>query len=87
VRALREDLDHKLVSNLVVTTHLLPESWDKDGSDPIAEIKLHPGVPRKVSKKQHSMVITRGIDIAGSGALLLILSRYCLGGDCAFNHA
>jgi lipopolysaccharide/colanic/teichoic acid biosynthesis glycosyltransferase len=74
VTALRDNLDHKLASNLVVTVHLFPESWDKDRPDRVADIKLYPDLSRKGSKRRLPTVVKRGIDIVGSGTLLLILS-------------
>jgi exopolysaccharide biosynthesis polyprenyl glycosylphosphotransferase len=74
VRALRENLDHKLASKLAITVHLFPESWDKDHPDRVADIKLYPDLSPKASKKQGRIVVKRGIDILGSGILLLILS-------------
>lgn len=74
VTALRDNLDHKLASNLVVTVHLFPESWDKDRPDRVADIKLYPDLSRKGSNKRLPTVVKRGIDIAGSGILLLVLS-------------
>jgi lipopolysaccharide/colanic/teichoic acid biosynthesis glycosyltransferase len=74
VSALRDKLDHKLASNLVVSVHLFPESWDKHRPDRVADVKLYPDLSRKSSKKRLPIVIKRGIDILGSGLLLLILS-------------
>lgn len=74
VKSLRDSLGHKLVSNLAVTTHLFPESWDKDRPDRVADIKLYPELSRKVSKKRLPTIVKRGIDIAGSGTMLLVLS-------------
>src|ERR1039458_2443005 len=74
VKSLRDSLGHKLVSNLAVPTHLFPESWDKDRPDRVADIKLYPDLSRKVSKKRLPTIVKRGIDIAGSGAMLLVLS-------------
>ena len=74
VKSLRDSLGHKLVSNLAVTTHLFPESWDKDRPDRVADIKLYPDLSRKVSKKRLPTIVKRGIDIAGSGTMLLVLS-------------
>ena len=73
--ALRENLDRKLASNLVVTVHLFPENGNnKDRNDSIADIKLYPDLSRKASAKRFSVAIKRVIDIVGSSALLLVLS-------------
>jgi exopolysaccharide biosynthesis polyprenyl glycosylphosphotransferase len=73
VKALRENLDHKLASKLAITVHLFPESWDEDHPDRVADIKLYPDLSQKASKKRLPTVIKRGIDVLGSGMLLLIL--------------
>jgi lipopolysaccharide/colanic/teichoic acid biosynthesis glycosyltransferase len=74
VRALRDRLGHKLVSYLAVTTHLFPESWDKDNPDRVADINLYPDLSRKVSKKRPPTIVKRGIDIVGGGLILLVLA-------------
>jgi lipopolysaccharide/colanic/teichoic acid biosynthesis glycosyltransferase len=74
VAALRENLDHRLTPKLVVTVHLFPESWDEERPDRVADIKLYPELSRTGSRKRLPMIVKRAIDIAGSGALLLLLS-------------
>lgn len=75
VRALQENLDPKLVSNLHITVHLFPENWeDKRKSDSVADIKLYPDLSNKTAKKRLPMAIKRGIDILGSALLLVLLS-------------
>jgi lipopolysaccharide/colanic/teichoic acid biosynthesis glycosyltransferase len=74
VTALRNNLDPKLASTLIITVHLFPESWDKDRPERVADIKLYPDLARPGSKKRFPTVIKRGIDIVGSGILLLIFS-------------
>lgn len=74
VKALRENLDHKLASKLTITVHLFPESWDEEHPDRVADIKLYPDLSPRASKKQARIVVKRGIDILGSAILLLILS-------------
>lgn len=74
VTALRDNLDRKLASKLVITVHLFPERWDKDRPDREADIKLYPDLSRKDSKKRFPMVVKRAIDIVGSGILLLVFS-------------
>jgi lipopolysaccharide/colanic/teichoic acid biosynthesis glycosyltransferase len=73
VAALRNDLGLKLTSKLAITVHMFPESWDKDRPDRVADIKLYPDISTK-EKKRLPVVIKRGMDILGSGLLLLILS-------------
>jgi lipopolysaccharide/colanic/teichoic acid biosynthesis glycosyltransferase len=72
--ALRNNLSHKVASKLVVTVHIFPESWDHGHPDRVADIKLYPDLSGKVSKKKLPVALKRGIDILGSGLLLLILS-------------
>jgi len=74
VSALRDNLEPKVATNLVVSVHLFPESWDKDHPDRVADIKLYPELSRRGSKKRLPIVIKRGIDIVASGLLLLVLS-------------
>jgi len=61
---------------IAISLHIFPESWDKDGSGWVADSKLYPDLKRKSSRKRLPLVIKRGIDILGSGALLLILSPF-----------
>jgi len=72
--ALRDNLDPKLASQLVVTLHVFPESWDKDHPDRVANKKLYPDLSEKDSKKRLPKIVKRGIDVMGSGLLLLMLS-------------
>jgi len=76
VKALQDRLGHKLVSNIVVTTHLFPESWDKDHPDRVADIKLYPELSRKRSSKRLPTILKRCIDIVSSGLLLVFLSPF-----------
>jgi len=73
-KALQHNLDHKLVSKLAITAHLFPESWDTGRSDRVADIKLYPELSEKTTRKHIPTVLKRGMDILGSGILLLILS-------------
>lgn len=75
ISILEERLDPKLASKLHVTVHLFPENWeDKGHSDRVADSKLYPELSKKNAKKQFEMAIKRGIDIFGSGLLLVLLS-------------
>ncbi len=74
VTALRANLDHRMASRLAVTVHLFPENLDNDGPDRVADIKLYPDVSRRASKKPLPTILKRGMDIVGSGILLLALS-------------
>jgi lipopolysaccharide/colanic/teichoic acid biosynthesis glycosyltransferase len=72
--ALRDNLDHKIASKLVVTVHLFPESWDKNRPGGVADLKLYPDLSHQTSRKRISIVVKRVIDIIGSGLLLLFVS-------------
>jgi exopolysaccharide biosynthesis polyprenyl glycosylphosphotransferase len=74
VTALRGNLDHKVASSLGITLHVFPESWDKTRPERVSDLKLYPDLSRKTAKKRFSIVVKRGIDIVGSGLILLILS-------------
>ncbi len=74
VTALRNDLGLRVASKYSVTVHVFPESWDQNGSDRVADIKLYPELSGKISKKRLPVALKRGMDILGSGLLLLILS-------------
>ena len=74
LNALQHNLDHKLVSKLVITAHVFPESWDIDRPNKVADVKLYPDISEKTTRKHIPTVLKRGIDILGSGMLLLILS-------------
>jgi exopolysaccharide biosynthesis polyprenyl glycosylphosphotransferase len=77
VRAIRESLDSKLASKIAITVHLFPESWEDKSSgpsEPVADVKLYPDLSNKDLRKRVPMIIKRGIDILGSGMLLLLLA-------------
>jgi lipopolysaccharide/colanic/teichoic acid biosynthesis glycosyltransferase len=63
-------------SQIAISVHIFPESFDKDGSGWVADSKLYPDLKRKSSRKRLPLVIKRAIDIVGSGALLLALSPF-----------
>jgi lipopolysaccharide/colanic/teichoic acid biosynthesis glycosyltransferase len=72
--ALRDNLDHKLVSKLAVSVHLIPESWDSHRSDRVANFETPQEYPPKAQKKRLPLIIKRGIDIVGSSIFLLVHS-------------
>lgn len=74
VTALRENLDHQIASKLVITVHVFPEHWDKNRLDQSSDLKLYPDLSETTSKNCVQIVIKRGIDLIGSGLLLVILS-------------
>jgi len=63
-------------AKIAISLHLFPESWDKNSTGWVADSKLYPDLKRKVSRKRLPLVIKRVIDVAGSGALLLMLSPF-----------
>ena len=65
-------------ARIAISTHLFPENWDKNSSGRVADSALYPDLNRKVSRKRLPLVIKRVIDVAGSGALLLVLSPFLL---------
>lgn len=71
---LRNHFDQSVATNVVVTTHVFPECWDKRRPDRVADFKVYPDLSREVSKKSFPIIIKRGMDIVGSSLLLLILA-------------
>ncbi|MGA7793486.1 MAG: sugar transferase [Candidatus Acidiferrales bacterium] len=63
-------------AKIAISVHIFPESWDKNNSGWVADSKLYPDLKRKGTRKRLPLVIKRAIDIAGSGALLLVLSPF-----------
>lgn len=75
LKALEHNLDHSLVSRLVITAHVYPESWDVARPDKkVADVKLYPELSERTTRKHIPTVLKRGMDILGSGMLLLVLS-------------
>jgi len=74
MKALLDNLDSNLVSKLVVSVHLFPQSWDKERPERVADLKLYPDLTRNVPNKKASLAVKRLIDILGSAALLVVLS-------------
>ena len=72
--ALVKRLGRDKAGKIAISLHVFPESWEKDHSGWVADSKLYPDLHRKSQRKQFPLVVKRAIDIAGSGALLLLLS-------------
>jgi len=72
--ALRDSVGTKVAARIVITTHIFPESWNQNGTERTADLKLYPDLAEKASKKRLPIVVKRGIDILGSALLLLVLS-------------
>jgi lipopolysaccharide/colanic/teichoic acid biosynthesis glycosyltransferase len=73
LKALEHRFDHRLVSKIVITAHVFPESWDVGDPERVADVKLYPDLSEKTSRKRLPTTVKRGMDILGSGMLLLIL--------------
>src|SRR6266851_2757287 len=74
LHALHAELSQKVVSSLVVTTHLFPENLGRKGGETVADTRFYPDLARGTSKKRASQVVKRVIDVLGSASLLVILS-------------
>jgi lipopolysaccharide/colanic/teichoic acid biosynthesis glycosyltransferase len=74
--AFLKHLGRERASKIAISLHIFPEIFDKDGSGWVADSKLYPDLKRKNSRKKLPLAIKRAIDIAGSGALLLMLSPF-----------
>jgi len=74
LNALHAELSHEFTSKLSVTVHLFPESGDRIGGEPVADLRLYPDLSERGPKNRPSHLIKRLIDITGSCALFLLLS-------------
>jgi len=72
--ALRDSVGTKAAARIVITTHIFPESWNQNGTERAADLKLYPDLSERASKKRLPIVVKRAIDVLGSALLLLILS-------------
>jgi len=70
---LRDSVGAKAAARIVITTHIFPESWNQNGTERPADLKLYPDLSGKTSKKRLPIIVKRGIDVLGSAVLLLIL--------------
>lgn len=73
-KALDENFDQRLTSQLVITVHLFPEDWSDGSSCQVADVKLYPDVSEEIPTRRLATVAKRCMDILGSAMLLLILS-------------
>jgi len=78
VAALEEQFDRAVVSKVIITAHVYPESWNKERRDREVDREVCPDLCAEDSKKRVSKVIKRGIDVVGSCALLLLFSPVLL---------
>lgn len=72
--ALGVGLNRELISNLAITIHLFPEGQDGNGVRSVPDIRLYPEFSGNVAKRSAEQAFKRVIDVAGSLALLLLLS-------------
>ena len=72
--AFTKHLGRERASLLTISMHVFPESWDRNQSGWEADSKLYPDLCPKSSRKRLPLAIKRAIDVAGSLALLLVLS-------------
>ena len=72
--ALRDSVGAKAAARIIITTHIFPESWNQNGTERAADLKLYPDLSERASKKRLPIVVKRAIDVLGSALLLLILS-------------
>ena len=61
-------------ARIATSFHVFPETWDKNQSGWQADTKLYPELSPKASGQKFPLLIKRVMDIAGAGALLLVLS-------------
>jgi lipopolysaccharide/colanic/teichoic acid biosynthesis glycosyltransferase/GGDEF domain-containing protein len=74
IDALLAELSPEITSKLSVTVHLFPEGRDRDGAEPVADLRLYPDLSESSSKRRLSWIAKRVIDIVGSSLLLFLLS-------------
>lgn len=75
---LQQKLEQKLgpetAAKILITLHLFPQPWDRSNSGWVADSKLYPEFGVQTKEKTAGRVMKRTMDIAGSAALLLLLS-------------
>lgn len=64
----------EIASKLLITVHVFPQNPAKDISEHSTEADLYSDLTAKSSRRRSPRVVKRAIDIAGSGALLLLLT-------------
>src|SRR5690242_7476526 len=72
--ALLQSLNRDDFSDLAISVHIFPEEFDRENSDWIGDSKLYPELRPRLPKKRVHLAVKRAIDVAGSAALLLIIS-------------
>ena len=74
--ALQKELGSETASRIVLSVHLFPDKRIPDKDDAGADMKLYPDLTEGNSQKDVPQVIKRIMDIAGSGALLLLSAPF-----------
>src|SRR5215472_4519054 len=72
--ALQQQMSAQALSGLVISTHLFPENNGREEGEPVADSRFYPDLVKGDSKRRASQGIKRAIDVAGSAALLILLS-------------
>ena len=67
-------LGGEMAAKIVISIHIFPENWDRNHAGWHADSKLYPDLEPHVSLKTFPLGVKRAMDIAGSAALLLVLS-------------
>jgi lipopolysaccharide/colanic/teichoic acid biosynthesis glycosyltransferase len=70
---LRDSVGTSAAARIVITTHIFPESWNQNGTERPADLKLYPDLSDRGPKKRLPIIVKRGIDVLGSALLLLVL--------------
>ncbi len=73
---LRKDLGPERAAKIAISLHVFPENWDPNHSGWVADSKLYPDLQAQIPQKKISLGVKRAIDIAGSAAILLLMSPF-----------
>jgi lipopolysaccharide/colanic/teichoic acid biosynthesis glycosyltransferase len=72
--ALQASFIPAVVERIRVSFHVFPEGWHEDRSGRPADITLYPDLAEDSNPRRAARILKRAMDIAGSGAALLVLS-------------
>lgn len=76
--ALQNEFGADIHSKIILSVHLFPDKRTPVEDEPAADRKLYPDLAERESTERVPQLIKRIIDIAGSGALLLLSSPFLL---------
>lgn len=76
--ALQKEFGADVHSKIILSVHLFPDKRTPVEDEPAADRKLYPDLEERGSTERVPQLIKRIIDIAGSGALLLLSSPFLL---------